>query len=134
MNFSDYVKTRSIPIEDESVAANIHCPIATEFSPSIINLLTFNDTYFEKPLPFVSKAEMSRIKNIYNYLFENQDVTCEQFYNMLKEEPKYKAVLDRYPNSSFEETLEALVEKGPRRFAIEINEKAERKLDKSHVR
>ena len=124
MVFSEYIKNFPINDEDENVPA--------KFDVAIKDLPTFggNIYYQTKTLPNVSKAELERVKSVYYYLFDNQDVTYKQFYGMLEKEPKYKEVLKRYPNPSFEETLEELMEQGPKRFAEVINAYTETKLDK----
>lgn len=124
MVFSEYITHHPVQEEDENEMA--------EVGESIKDLPVFGDRVFHqtKSLPYVSKAELERVKSVYYYLFDNQDVTYKQFYGMLEKEPKYKEVLKRYPSPSFEETLEELMEQGPKRFAEAINAYTETKLDK----
>ena len=124
MVFSEYIKNFPINDEDENVPA--------KFDVAIKDLPTFggNIYYQTKTLPNVSMAELNRIRNIYNYLYEFQDVTLNRFFHMLKHQPKYKDVLKRYPNTSFEETVEELMEQGPKRFAEVIDTHTERRLGK----
>ncbi len=82
-------------------------------------------------LSYISQGDMKRIRAMYTYLFEFQDVTYDQFFDMVKEMPKFVKLLKRYPESSFEETMNDLMDNGPICFAEVINDRQGETFDKT---
>ena len=83
-------------------------------------------------MSYVSQADMKRIRAMYTYLFEFQDVSYDEFFDMVKVMPKYVKTIKRYPEKDFEETMSELMDHGPTYFAQEINERQGRIFNKTN--
>ena len=123
MHFKNYVKRQKYQIieKDEKIAFQYEIPYSLPAGE-------LHEDIEERPphpqiftLYYVSRADMKRIQAMYDYLFEFQDVSNDEFFNMVKKMPEYTALLKRYPETSFDDTIYDLMEYGTKTFAEKIN-------------
>ena len=125
MDFKTYLKQTEFKVceEEENDIYSYKVPIKDYGDKSYYQIVG---------LSYISQADMKRIRAMYNYLFEFQEVNYDQFFDMVKEMPKFVNILKRYPENSFEETMNDLMDNGPTSFAEVINDRQGRTFDKTN--